>query len=45
MLEQPAKGQRVSADPDLQSGRVEIIGLEPERRAQLADLEAKATAL
>jgi hypothetical protein len=34
MLEQPAKGQRGSADPDLQSGRVEIVGLEPERRAQ-----------
>jgi hypothetical protein len=33
MLEQSANGQRRGADPDLQPGRVEIIGLEPERRA------------
>jgi hypothetical protein len=28
MLEQSADGQRRGADPDLQSGRVEIIGLD-----------------
>src|SRR5260370_41434302 len=33
VLEQSANGQRRSADPYPQSGRVEIIGLKPERRA------------
>jgi len=45
MLEQPAEGQRGGADAGLQPGRVQVVGLPAEDRAQAIERTSEVLSL